>query len=186
MIQTCKFICVGFITAVSNLNTPLRLNVGFIVHQSIGYSRDFIFDIQKILLHPDLLLNNLAGTARITRTPQGLLVQVKMNATILAECVRCLTQFEQHLEVDFTELYAFSPRSVTDSGLIMPEDGMIDLTPLLREYMTLEVPISPLCKPNCKGLCPICGENLNDTTCHHEDEVSDERLAILKKLLDKE
>jgi uncharacterized protein len=163
----------------------LRLNVGFIIHQTVGYSRDFPFDIPLIQLSPDLELSDLHGTARVTRTAQGLLVQVRMRANILAECVRCLTDFSQPLEIDFTELFAFTPDSVTDSGLILPETGKIDLAPLVREEMLLAIPISPLCRADCKGLCPICGENLNETTCNHEDEAVDPRLSVLKSLLEK-
>jgi uncharacterized protein len=171
---------------LANPLSPLRLNVGFVVHQTIGSSRDFQVETDKIHLYPDLDLADLSGTARVTRTPQGLLVQVKMHATVLSECVRCLNAFQQPLEIEFTELYAFSLRSVTDSGLLLPEDGHIDLTPLVREYMLLEMPISPLCKPDCKGLCPVCGENLNESNCDHETDGGDPRLSILKSLLDKE
>jgi DUF177 domain-containing protein len=82
-------------------------------------------------------------------------------------------------------LYAFSQRYVTDSGLLMPETGIIDLGPVLREYAVLEIPISPLCKPDCKGLCPICGNNLNECTCNHADDSVDPRLAALRSLLEK-
>lgn len=171
---------------MANPLSPLRLNVGFVVHQSVGYNRDFSIDVDKINLPPDLDLIDLSGTARVTRTPQGLLVQLKMGATVMAQCVRCLADFRQRLSIDFTELYAFTQRSVTDSELILPEDGHIDLTPLVREYMLLEVPISPLCSPSCKGLCPVCGENLNETNCDHGLEGEDPRLNILKSLLDSE
>jgi uncharacterized protein len=95
-------------------------------------------------------------------------MQSKAHAMLEAVCVRCLDTFLQPLDIDFTELYAFSDRTASDLGLILPEDGKIDLVPLLREYMTLEIPISPLCRPDCKGLCPICGENMNYTTCNHD------------------
>ncbi len=173
------------LTTVANPTSPLRLNVGFIIHQNIGYSRDFIFDIEQIHLQPDLDLKNLTGTARVTRTPQGLPVQVKMHATVHAQCVRCLEEFDLPLDIEFTELYAFSQRSVTDSDLILPEDAHIDLEPLVREYMLVAIPMSPLCKPDCKGLCPICGENQNNTTCNHDVEDIDPRLAVLKSLLKK-
>jgi uncharacterized protein len=171
---------------VSNSNRDLlRLNVGFIIHQSIGYSRDFDFDIPDLRLSPDLELTDLSGTARITRTMQGLLVQVKMAANVICECVRCLTDFSQPLTIDFTELYAFTPDSVTESGLYVPESGKLDLAPIVREEMLLAIPISPICKPDCKGLCPMCGENRNETDCHHEGEPIDPRLSVLKSLLDK-
>jgi uncharacterized protein len=170
---------------VSDLHSPLRLNVGFVVAQSAGFSRDFPFDLQKINIPPDLQLNRLTGSVRATRTPQGILLQADLEAEINLECVRCLTDFKQPLHVDFTELYAFSQRYATDSGLIMPETGIIDLAPVLREYLLLEIPISPLCRPDCKGLCPVCGNNLNESQCYHNEDSGDPRLASLKKLLEK-
>jgi uncharacterized protein len=170
---------------VSNNRNQLRLNVGFLLNAPVGDSRDFPFEIDHIHLDPDLDLDSLQGTARITRTAQGLLLQAKMRATLPEECVRCLKSFEQSLQSEFTELYAFSQNSVTDSGLIVPEDAHIDLAPLVREYMLLAIPISPLCSPDCKGLCPVCGMNLNEGTHHHESEEIDSRLSVLKSLLDK-
>lgn len=170
----------------TNTRNFLRLDVGFIIHESVGYHRDFSLEIPFIHLPPDLDLYTLSGTVRVTRTGHGLLVQVKMSATTTCECVRCLTEFPQLLEIDFSELYAFTPDSVTESGLFVPENGRLDLAPLVREEMLLSIPISPICSLDCKGLCPVCGENLNETTCSHEDDVIDPRLAILKSLLDKQ
>ncbi|MFZ2096762.1 MAG: DUF177 domain-containing protein [Anaerolineales bacterium] len=170
---------------MSDPHSPLRLNVGFVVAQSAGFSRDFPFDIPQINIPPDLRLNSLIGLVRVTRTPQGILLQADFQTVIDLECVRCLADFQQTLKFNFTELYAFSQRYVTDSGLLMPETGIIDLTPVLREYILLEIPIRPLCRPDCKGLCPICGNNLNESTCYHEDEPGDPRLASLKSLLKK-
>lgn len=169
---------------MNNNVRALRLQVGFLVHQTVGYSREFVFEFESLHLPPDLDLENLTGSARITRTPQGLLVQVKMRANSKGECVRCLTEIQQPLVIDFTELYAFSPRSVTDSGLILPENGQLELAPLVREYMLLEVPINPICREDCKGLCPICGENLNEHSHEHVEETVDPRLAGLKRLLE--
>jgi uncharacterized protein len=162
----------------------LRLNVGFIVNQTIGYVREIPLEFPALNLDPDLELTDVAGAARITRTPQGLLVQVKMAAYTTAECVRCLTEFQQPLAIDFTELYAFSNRTVTESGLLLPEDGHIDLAPLVRDEMLLEIPINPLCRPDCQGLCPVCGERLTGQPHKHEVDNIDPRLAKLKELLD--
>lgn len=169
---------------MSDPHSPLRLNVGFIVAQSAGFCRDFPFDLPLINIPPDLQISNVHGSIRATRTPQGILLQVDFTAQTNLECVRCLTDFQQSLQVSFTELYAFSQRYITDSGLLMPETGIIDLAPVLREYVLLEIPISPLCSQACKGLCQICGNNLNESTCYHEDETGDPRLASLKSLLD--
>jgi uncharacterized protein len=155
---------------VSDNRHPLRLNVGFLINQPIGSSRDFNFDFPHILLRPELELVDFNGVAKIGRTPQGLLVQGKFRGSISIECVRCLSDFQQPLEVNFSELYAFNKRTVSESGLILPEDAHIDLEPLVREYLLIEIPINPLCKTDCKGLCSFCGADLNQTACEHQVE----------------
>lgn len=169
---------------MTDSRNPLRLNVGFLINQSVGYSRDFVFDIPSIHIPPDLLLNQLNGTTRVTRTAQGLLVQTRLQAGTAADCVRCLESFEQQLEVDFTELYAFSRKSQSENELLLPENAHIDLSPLVREYMVVAFPIQPVCRPDCRGLCPICGEDLNKAAEHFHEEPSDPKMAAVEPLLD--
>ena len=164
----------------------LRINVGFIVHQTVGYSREFPLEIPAIKLPPDLELEDMVGWARITRTAQGLLVQIKMKANTQSECVRCLEPFPQPLEIDFADLYTFSSASAVPSDLMVPETYQLDLSPVVREEMLLALPISPLCRIECKGLCPVCGENQNIKVCHHDDQDSDPRLSALKSLLEED
>ncbi len=140
------------------------------LNQPIGYNRDFHFDFSNLHLAPDLDLTTFHGIVRVGRTPQGLLVIGKFSATTPAQCVRCLIDVEQKLQIEFSELYAFSPRSASELGLILPEDGNIDLEPIIREYLLIEIPISPLCRPECKGLCIICGEDLNQINCEHQPQ----------------
>jgi uncharacterized protein len=154
---------------------PLRINIGFLLHQSIGSSRDIHFDLPELHLPPDLELCGLAGSVRIGRTPQGLVVVGDFQAGSKMECVRCLVEFQQPLHTQFSELYSFNSvksiaqvHAASEMGLIVPEDGNIDLAPLVREYMLLEIPIRPLCKPDCKGLCIICGADLNTEPCEHQ------------------
>lgn len=146
---------------------PLKINVGFLLNQPIGTNRDIHFEYPQVTLKPDFHLTNFSGVARVGRTPQGILVQGEFQGRSSVECVRCLSGFEQPLHATFDELYAFDKRSVTDSGLILPEDANVDLEPLVRDYLLIELPISPLCKSDCKGLCPVCGQNLNEVTTQH-------------------
>ena len=164
------------------LRHPLRLNVGFLISASIGSYRDFDFDYETIRLGDDLTLQGFIGTPRFSRTPQGLVLQGDYKAATGLECVRCLEAFTQPLKWSVTELYAFDKKNMTESGLLVPDDGQIDLEPLLREYALLEFPISPVCKPDCKGLCSVCGENLNKTDCGHRPEL-DNPFSALKDLL---
>jgi uncharacterized protein len=159
------------------------LNVGFIVHQEVGYKHEFPFEFEQIQIADDLDLRHFEGVAIIGRTPQGLIVQADFSAETTLECVRCLNEFEYGLNWNLTELYAFNRKSVTESGLILPDDAHIDLHLLIREYAFLEIPINPICKPNCKGLCSVCGEDLNLKDCGHKDIAEDSPFAALKDLL---
>lgn len=168
---------------MTNLRKPLRLNVGFLIPAPIGTSRNFTFDFESLKVSDDLTLADFTGVARFDRTPQGLLLQGKFEGRLPLECARCLNPFDQVIAFEMTELYAFNEKSVTESGLILPEDGHVDLQPLMRDYALIEVPINPLCRPDCKGLCPECGENLNERDCGHRFDQSDSPFAALKDFL---
>lgn len=162
----------------------MRLNLGFLVSATIGTSRDFTFDATEIRLGDDFDLFNFDGIIKVTRTPQGLLTQGNFTGSLPLECVRCLNDYEQFLSWEFTELFAFTRDNITDSGLLMPEDGFIDFEDIVREYGILEIPISPICASECKGLCPVCGENLNEVDCGHRKPDTDSPFSALKDLIE--
>jgi len=168
---------------MTNPRKPFRINVGFIAHEEIGRNHDFPFEFDKIQLGEDFELRELSGNLNISRTPQGLFAQADFSALTTLQCVRCLTDFDYRLGWSFSELFAFDSRSVTDSGLILPEDGHIDFAELLRDYALLEIPINPICKTDCQGLCIECGQNLNEKDCGHKQEENDSPFSVLKKLL---
>ena len=165
-----------------NPRKPFRINVGFIIHEEVGYSHEIPFELDKAKLD-DLELQNLQGSVDIGRTPQGLVVRGEFSSSTNLECVRCLREFTYPLNWEITELYAFSKKSVSESGLLLPDDAHIDLAPLLREYALLEIPISPLHSPDCKGLCPECGQDLNLRDCGHRPQEDASPFAKLKDLL---
>lgn len=151
---------------------PLKINVGFLHNEPIGSYRDIHFEFPELHLPPDFDVQNFAGSVHISRTPQGLLIEGTFEATTVLECVRCLEPFDQRLKTNFSEVYAYKNVDFTESGLYVPEDGNIDLGPVVREYLVLEFPIKPLCKPDCLGLCTVCGENLNLRTCEHQAKIA--------------
>ena len=168
---------------MTNPRRPFRLNVGFIVHQEVGYKRDFPFEFEQIQISDDLDLRHFEGVVTIGRTPQGLIVQAEFSAETSLECVRCLNELEHSLDWNLTELYAFKENSLSESDLLLPEDAHIDLQPLIREYALLEFPINPICKSTCKGLCSVCGEDLNQSDCGHKDSAEESPFSVLKNLL---
>jgi uncharacterized protein len=167
---------------MTNPRKPFNINVGFIVHEEIGYATEFTFDVPGIEIE-DLALRNVVGSVHVGRTQQGLVVQGHFSGDTTLQCVRCLKDFSHHMEWEFTELYAFNEKSVSESGLILPESAQIDLAPLIREYALLEIPISPIHDPNCKGLCIECGQDLNITDCGHNQHPDESPFSELKNLL---
>lgn len=165
------------------MNIPhhlLRLNIGFLIGQPIGTNRDFNFEYSNLQMGEDLSLDNFIGTANFSRTPQGLFLQSEFRGELTLDCGRCLDSTVHKLKAEFSELYAFDHRSMSDSGLLVPESGYIDLEPIFREYAVLEIPISPICKSTCKGLCKECGQNLNEKDCGHSQSDSEPPFSILK------
>lgn len=163
---------------------PLRLNVGFLLHESVGFSRTFDYDLGQVAFSDDLQVSSLRGSIRLTRTAQGIYVTGRLTAELPQTCVRCLSSFDMAVTIEFSDLFAFPPEHAEEAILAIPETGILDLTPLAREYILLEIPIQPMCKPDCRGLCPICGGDRNVMTCEHDKQEIDPRLAALKTLLD--
>ena len=100
----------------------LRLNVGFIVGQAIGYSRDFAIEVPEFSISDDIVVRDLVGNIIVSRTTEGLLVQVKGQAQTAFECVYCLDSFNHTLQLDFVEMYTFPSHAVKDTELILPDD----------------------------------------------------------------
>lgn len=161
----------------------MRLNVGFLLKENVGYSRKFDFEAPVLELANDLDLANFRGQARLTRTTQGVYVQARSTGEQPTECVRCLTDFNQPLKAQIDQLYEFPPTPKAE--LVVAETGFLDLAPLLREELLLSAPMRPLCRPDCKGLCPNCGQNWNEGPCDCETDDINPQFAELKKLLDK-
>jgi uncharacterized protein len=163
-------------------NRILKLQVGFLLSEGAGYSRDTEFDVPRLRVSDDLMLDYLRGTLRMSHTSRGILVQGELDTSFQAECGRCLTDTTVEITVPIEELYVYPPEPEADSTVA--EDGILDIAPLLREEIILATPLGILCKPDCAGLCPTCGKNLNEGPCDCENEDIDPRLAGLKALKD--
>ncbi|MBC8496622.1 MAG: DUF177 domain-containing protein [Chloroflexi bacterium] len=164
----------------------LLLEVGFIAHEEIGYSRTFDFEFQHLILDDDLELDNLSGEINFSRTSEGLLAQAEFSAITESTCGRCLEKVYQPLESKFAELFTLPAHADEDTELVLPHNGKIDFSPILREYMLLEMPINSICHPDCQGLCPECGVNRNHESCNCAVEIIDPRFSVLKSLLEDE
>ncbi len=106
----------------------------------------------------------------ITNTGGALLVTGIVSGDATSTCGRCLEPFDIHIEADIEGYFLINPESrdadmEEDEFEILPADHKIDLTPLFEQAIVLELPLVALCSPDCKGLCPTCGQNLNKGPC---------------------
>lgn len=163
-------------------NRVLKLNVGFLLSAGPGFIHETAFDAPAIRVADDVDLAYVRGPLRLSRTKEGILVQGKLHIGVEDECYRCLEPMLRDVEIDLEELYAYPiPK---DSEFTLSDDGILDLAPLLRAEALIEDARGALCRPDCKGLCPQCGANLNYGPCSCGDDEVDPRLAGLKHLLD--
>ncbi len=137
-----------------------------------------------------LLPDGLRYDVVLTNAGEGILATGIVRATVAATCDRCLddTTFDIAAEVD--EYYLFHEPSPgvqqedEEEGadyLLVGDDATIDLSDALTSALAMELPYVVLCKEDCAGLCPVCGENLNYVDCGHRDqlarEAEEERIA---------
>jgi uncharacterized protein len=138
--------------------------------------REFLWTPQELELNSAVAEFPADIDFLLTCTRRGLEIACRgiVYTTVEVQCVRCLEKFPVEIreEVEFlVRLTAGAPLSVKlweeDIARVDPHSGKVDLSPRIRDEVILAVPQYPLCSPDCKGLCPICGANLNKTTCEH-------------------
>jgi uncharacterized protein len=123
------------------------------------------------LVEAELILEALQGDA--------VLAEGTVRAPWEGPCRRCLGPASGTVSVPVRELFETTP---DEEDIYLLKGDQIDLEPLVRDAVLLELPQAPLCTEGCRGLCPTCGTNLNEGTCPCETEVRDPRWAALDEL----
>lgn len=165
-------------------NRLLRLNVGFLLKENVGYTREIDIEQTEPVRIDDIIINQMIGSLRLTRARQGVVVQGMLRNRSTVSCVRCLTEFEMPYEIEISELFVYPAPIPPDpqNPNTVDEGGFIDLSPIVREEGLLAVPMQALCRSDCKGLCPQCGTNWNEATCDCATDDIDPRLEALRSL----
>ncbi len=112
---------------------------------------------------------------RLEAVGEGVLVTGTAQVLLAGECVRCLAPIRQSDEVDIQELYYYPGNGPDDEETSRIEGERIDLEPILRDTVVLDLPFTPLCTDDCEGLCQTCGANLNDDPEHTHGDDTDDR-----------
>ena len=131
---------------------------------------------------------------RLESVMEGVLVSGTATGPLSGECGRCLEPVSDTLTVDLQELYAYADKHDSRAGTASAEaddedevstmvGDLLDLEPVLRDAVVLALPLTPLCREDCSGLCAECGERLDDLPENHTHDVVDARWGALAGLL---
>ena len=175
----------------------MKISVAPLLKQPVGAQTGYEIEESPIDPHGDNAGLLDAGVSSIdaeivaTHTNPGALLEGDASASVVQQCSRCLKSIETPVQAHFAEQYyatidvvsgaekAAAPLDAKTIG----SDFRIDLTPLIREEVILATPLAPLCRPDCQGLCPVCGRDLN-LEPHIHEEGGDERWERLRPLKD--
>ena len=157
---------------------PLRINAVELLRQP-GAIRDVVLDIDAASLDAEheRLVGDIHIELRLTALNDGIDVDGAVSADWVTVCRRCLTDVSGTAVGAVDELYQIEP---LDPDAYLIEDGQLDLAPLVRETVLLELESERVCREACAGLCPVCGVDRNTTECSCDTAVSDERWAALE------
>jgi uncharacterized protein len=119
----------------------------------------------------------------VSRTSTGYALRLRFSSELTGPCVRCLEDAASSIEIDTREV---DQKGTADEELRSPyvSEGNLDLDRWANDALVLALPSQPLCRPDCAGLCPVCGESLNDADpeAHRHSQGGDPRMAKLRDL----
>lgn len=172
------------------IDRPLAWNVAGLLADDLGAGRSYDIADARIDLPEELALASpITGTVRLTRTNRGILADGRLSTTLAGECARCLRPLTTPIDIKLAEEHLpsidlLSGRSVDlddePDALRLTDHHELDLEPSVRDAIILAEPIAPLDRPDCPGLCVVCGLPLDEGVHDHPDDDIDPRLEALK------
>jgi uncharacterized protein len=174
-----------------------QFNVAQLLKQPSGARRVYDIDTTDIPpLDEDLnIIGPIQGQVRLSRVGDEILVTGELETTVELACGRCLTPFQAPVRFEIEE--EFRPTIDVTSGVHLPQEPdqdsatlidehhILDLAEIMRQDLLLSLPTSPLCRSDCLGLCPVCGQNLNERICDCDREEIDPRWEALREGLER-
>ncbi len=164
----------------------IKINVAEIKKRLVG-EKALAFDLSPAELEITSAEMAIEGTVHVEGTMSNagdvLLLQAVLAAKVQRTCGRCLKDFTGVVQAEVIEkFYPASAEHIENDAFVYDSD-VIDITEPLREGLLLAEPMQALCKPDCRGLCPVCGADLNDGDCGCDRFTVDPRLAALKQFI---
>ena len=174
----------------------MKINVTTIPDEGLeleaSYDQDWLITMLPEHDVPPFIIDTVSVRCCASKVGRTISISLAMAMNLHLECCRCLKEFTLLADSEFT--YTFLPAEKMprteevelngeDLGFGYYTDDTIDVDPLILEQIVLQVPLKPLCKESCRGLCPRCGIDLNTGTCdHQEEDIAASPFAILKNL----
>jgi uncharacterized protein len=169
----------------------MQINVSQLLKAPIGTIRNYRVSSTVDIDGGNGQGSPVGGGVSLIRTDRGILVKGVLNIEAKITCSRCLSVFNSKLGFKIEEEYFPTVDTDTGASLAVPgepgcfvinEQHVLDLTEALRQYALLAIPMKPLCRQDCAGLCPACGHNLNVGPCGCPGQRVDPRWAALTRL----
>jgi uncharacterized protein len=171
----------------------MRWNVAGLLQDDVGAIRQYELDEPPYEIDPGVVTTApLEGAVKLTRTNRGILADARFQTRIRQECSRCLEDVTTPVKARITEEYfptvdlrtgVVVKKPEDEEGYMLTDAHELDLTEPIRQAVLLEQPMKPLCRADCRGLCPTCGQNLNERVCDCTPEPADPRLSQLAEWL---
>jgi len=156
----------------------VQINVAQLLKAPIGTTRDYEVDEVTDIEGGSYLVK---GKVQLTRTNRGILVKGTLNTEAKVICSRCLNEFSCPRTLNIEEEYFPIIDVITGAPVALPDEPgfftiderhILDLTEAVRQYAIVAIPMKPLCRLDCAGLCPTCGHDLNKGSCGCLPQVS--------------
>ena len=171
----------------------MRFDVSGLLRRAIGATRSYEVDEEDVVVSDDGAQETVTGTAMLLRTNDGILVTADLALSGRSSCSRCLAELDLRLDLHVEE--EFLPQADVDTGAALPppeEPGaflidaeqILDLTEVVRQYRMMALPMQPLCRVDCAGICPDCGQDLNQGPCSCPQKKTDPRWASLAEIVE--
>lgn len=161
----------------------MRVNVSDLLSKA-GQSRRDEGAMAIAVELPEARIDTEAEVAvTIVSMQDGVIVRGTATTTAELVCNRCLTTWDAPHTVPVEQVYRIHPDD-EEEELPIETGGWIDLEPLVHDELSLGLPRTPVCKAECRGLCPTCGTDLNEEPCDGHGDVGDSPFAALKELLE--
>jgi uncharacterized protein len=134
----------------------------------------------------DIVSGTVEAKGNIRNYAGYIVLRAKITLKAQVVCARCGRKFDTVFSFDTEQKLTDKLENKDNDEFIILEDGMLNEEEFVRSNMILEMPVRFLCREDCKGLCPKCGHNLNESRCSCDTKEIDPRLSVLSKYFEKE